>query len=99
MIVVKVELWPEGDETTARETTRIAIANVGGKKTNSRYIAVIKEDDGTEIKKIVEGHMPGTGIQDLVERAIAAPPIHTQPPRTQAHFARQLKELAEHMGK
>ena len=37
MIVVKVELWPHGDQTRMREIGRAHISNVGGNEDFGRY--------------------------------------------------------------
>jgi hypothetical protein len=44
MIVVKVELWPYGDRSKAKELGRTYIANVGGSLTRGNYeVAVCKK--------------------------------------------------------
>lgn len=42
MLVVKVELWPGGDEDASRELGRMKIANVGGTRERGDY-AVLME--------------------------------------------------------
>lgn len=37
MIIVKIEMWPEGDESKAREIGRTYISNVGGSLTRGDY--------------------------------------------------------------
>lgn len=45
MITVKVELWPRGDESTAREIGRMYIANVGGTVERGDYeVAVCRRN-------------------------------------------------------
>jgi hypothetical protein len=44
MIVVKIELWPRGDRTKAREIGRTYIANVGGDVKRGNYdVAVCRK--------------------------------------------------------
>ncbi len=37
MVVIRFELWPEGDESKKRELSTMAIANVGGDAENGDY--------------------------------------------------------------
>ena len=97
MIVVKVELWPGGDEATAREIHRLGIANVSNLREVSSYLVVAKEDNGNETHRLVEGHPRSEGVEALISRAIEAPLISTQPQSVQDHFARELKEISEVM--
>lgn len=44
MIVVKVELWPYGHESEAKELSRMYIANTGGTKDRGNYkVAVMRK--------------------------------------------------------
>lgn len=97
MIVVKVELWPGGDEATAREIHRIGIANVSNLREISSYLVVAKEDNGNETHRLVEGHPRSEGVEALISRAVDAPLISQQPERIQERFARELKEISEVM--
>lgn len=42
MLVVKVEIWPHGDEKAARELGRAEIGNVGGDEVTGVYRASFK---------------------------------------------------------
>ena len=37
MIVCKIEMWPKGDATKAREIGRVLIVNIGGTATSGEY--------------------------------------------------------------
>jgi hypothetical protein len=41
MLVIKIELWPRGDRTKAREIGRTYIANVGGDTERGDYEAAV----------------------------------------------------------
>lgn len=41
MLVVKLELWPHGDEKRKREIGRTYIANVGGSVSRGEYVAAV----------------------------------------------------------
>lgn len=46
MLVVKVELWPDGVETRAREIRRAQCANVSGLTPTSDHVAIIVDEHG-----------------------------------------------------
>jgi hypothetical protein len=46
MLVVKLEIWPHGNEGRAREIGRMQVANVGGDVTIGDYSAAIMRDRG-----------------------------------------------------
>lgn len=97
MIVVKVELWPGGNEATAREIHRLGIANVSNLREVSSYLVVAKEDNGNETHRLVEGHPRSEGVEALIARAVDAPLMADQPPSIQDRFARELHEISEVM--
>jgi len=58
MIVVKIEMWPKGDESKAREIGRTYIYNSGGSLTRSNYEARVCRKAKTfvhEPRKVVSG--------------------------------------------
>lgn len=86
MIVVKLELWPFGDEERAREIGRTYIANVGGDTTLGNYevavcrrgtIAVPRPIDPSGPKATRAGEVKGYprlayNVWRLIARAILA---------------------------
>ena len=98
MIVVKVELWPGGDEATAREIHRLAIANVSNLREVSSYLVVAKEDNGTETHRLVEGHPRSEGIEALIARAVDAPLITELEEPLAPRLIRELQEISAIMG-
>ena len=97
MIVVKVELWPGGDETTAKEITRMGIANVGTKQGIARYLVVSKDDKGGESHRFVEDHQREAGVEALIAKAVDAPLFSELPLATQEHFKAQFSEISKAM--
>lgn len=70
MLVVKVEIWPGGDEETAKEIGRMGIANVSNLREMSNYVAVLKDDTGKEDLRVVERHPRSAGFEELLLRVL-----------------------------
>lgn len=74
MIVVKVEVWPEGNVRAAREVGRLEIANVGGDEERANYDASLYAAAST-----LPLGFPGPGrptttlLDDLTERLSGKP--------------------------
>lgn len=59
MIVVKLEMWPLGDQSKAREIGRTYIANVGGTAERGNYVAAVcRKGDTLVPKEIYQGDVP-----------------------------------------
>jgi hypothetical protein len=56
MLVVRIELWPKGDESTKRDLAVIAIANVGGDATAGDYEYAISNQAGTRYAGSLDPH-------------------------------------------
>lgn len=98
MIVVKVELWPGGHENGAREIHRLGIANVSNLRELSDYLVVVKEDNGNETHRLVEGHPRSEGIEALIARAVAAPLITELEGPLAPRLIKELQEISAIMG-
>lgn len=72
MLVVKVEMWPGGDEESAKEIGRMGIANVSNLREMSNYVAVVKDDTGKEDLRVVERHPRSAGFEELLLRVLQA---------------------------
>lgn len=46
MLVVKIELWPYGDEDEAREIARMVVANLAPSRWSTRYGVAAASEDG-----------------------------------------------------
>src|SRR5262249_37748616 len=62
MLVVKIELWPDGDHTRPHEVGRIGIANVSDLADTSDYVAVLRDDTGHENSLLIQGHQRAAGF-------------------------------------
>jgi hypothetical protein len=51
MLTIKIELWPMGDESTAREIGRMYIANVGGTDERGDYVAAVCRRGTTDVPR------------------------------------------------
>jgi len=72
MIVVRIEVWPDGDGTRAEELARLHIANdgTGDEAVGSYNVSAV---EGTDVLSgRVEGHRRGQGALALVRDALAA---------------------------
>jgi hypothetical protein len=73
MIVVKVELWPNGLEHKRYEIARMEVANVGGSLANGDYsVDVPGGRDWNERSGSVLAHDRSLPIWRLVAKALAA---------------------------
>lgn len=72
VIVVKIEIWPYGDEAARREIGRMQIANVGGDADMGQYEVTLSDDEsGPSFKKYHLDHFPRQrGFWWLLHRAL-----------------------------
>lgn len=72
MIVVKVELWPKGDESKARQIGELKIVNVGGDDDRGDYSVNVLELGGLRVQLDgeVRGHERVAPVWMLVGRAL-----------------------------
>lgn len=70
MIVVKVELWPHGNQSEAREIGRMTVANVGGNERHGDYAVHIADDTGLRAAGEVHGHPRSAKIWWLLAKAL-----------------------------
>lgn len=71
MLVVKVELWPFGEEELLEELGRITIANDGeGSSLVADYDVVVTDESGSSGFRVRE-HFRERGFWALVKRAVA----------------------------
>lgn len=75
MLVVKLELWPGGDEAKKRVIGSATIANVGGDDRHGTYQATVVTD-GISFETRVEDHPREDGAWALVARVLAAKTWH-----------------------
>lgn len=71
MLVVKIELWPGGRESDAREIGRAAIVNVSSLAWVSDYIVLSRDDRGEGPQRMVGGHRRDDGFWRFISRAFA----------------------------
>jgi hypothetical protein len=66
MLVVKIELWPHGQEDKAKEIGRMRIANIKGDRDIADYQVVMDGQQGQ-----VLGHARSLPVWCLVNRALS----------------------------
>ena len=88
---MRVELWPGGDESRAREIGRACIANVSQLTHVSNYVVVAADEDGVGPARLVRGHRRDDGFWPLVSRALAP---GGKLPRVWAPLAEQMARRA-----
>lgn len=71
MLVVKVELWPGGDENQAVEIGRAAIANLNPSFDVADYLVVGLDQRGLRVERVVRRHRSDHGVWALLSRAFA----------------------------
>jgi hypothetical protein len=71
MLVVRVEIWPQGEAERARELGRVIIANKSRLAPVSRYEVTCTAQDGTRMAE-VRHHLRADGWLALAARALAA---------------------------
>lgn len=106
MLVVKVELWPGGDQEQAREIARVGVANVAGRD-ECDYVVVRAQDGAVDGSWLVAGHRRADGALELVRRALTPPtdPRDTAPTAQTTGGARRLparlrgtaEQVADHL--
>lgn len=72
MLVVRVEVWPSGDEQRSFEIGRIGLANTTGLKPHSDYTGVVARQGEEPHAVRVLGHHRAAGWLPLVREALAA---------------------------
>ena len=87
MIMVKIELWPNGDRTRRRQIAAIAVANVSELADVSDYVAVRWTDAGAMEAVSVRAHRRSAGIWPLLARAAS--------PRASRRIARSHQATVE----
>jgi hypothetical protein len=69
MLVVRVELWPDGDGTRARQVGLAGLANVSELADASDYVGVLTDDCGVDRAVMIRGHSRAAGFWPLLARA------------------------------
>lgn len=72
MLVLRVEIWPGGDQDRAHEIARVGIANTTCLRSISDYSVVHIDDIGTVSRARVNRHQRALGWLPLAARALAA---------------------------
>jgi hypothetical protein len=70
MLVLKLELWPHGNQSAAREIGRMTIVNVGGSERHGDYAVAIADDTGERWQAEVHGHPRKAKAWWLVAKAL-----------------------------
>lgn len=66
MLVIKVELWPSGNERAARELGRVGLANVSRLAERSDYLLVRVDDTGSTEAGKLRAHQRSDGFWPLL---------------------------------
>lgn len=70
MLLVKVEIWPGGSETHAREIGRVKIGNLSDLADVSDYMVIAYEGDTVVAESTVRRHRRAQGFWPLVARSL-----------------------------
>jgi hypothetical protein len=70
MLIVKIEIWPGGNEANAKEVARAAFGNVSDLADISDYCGLFTSDDGTEKPVFVKNHNRSDGCWVLLAKAL-----------------------------
>lgn len=69
MLVIKVEIWPSGNERAARELGKVGLANASRLAELSDYLLVRFDDTGSTEAGKLEQHRRGDGFWPLLAAA------------------------------
>lgn len=73
MIVVKVEIWPFGEESEAKEIGRMKIANDGtGSLGLGNYFFTINPQTDNEVRGEVRNHQRQRGVWVLLQKCLSS---------------------------
>lgn len=91
MLVVRVEMWPGGDELLARNLGRMEISNISDLAPVSDYLVVVQTGKD-RARREVKGHTRDDGFWELVRKACDALPLRPQSPLEAAVMRAEVAE-------
>lgn len=91
MLVIKVEVWPNGRPGSSREIGRAGLANVSRLAAVSDYTVVRVADNGRVDRGVVRRHVRSDGFWPLISRA-AAPDLDRELTHSEASITSPLLE-------